>query len=141
MSLNDRQARFVHAYALSGNGSKAAREAGYSPRTAGQMGFELLKKPDVVEALSAYRKGIEAEFNVSKQRVLEELQSAIELAKIQGDAGAMIAGWREVAKICGYYSPERVKVDVDISGKRFIDRLEQMTDAELLRISTSVEHN
>ena len=30
-------------------------------------------------------------------------RQAIELGRTQGNAPAMISGWREIAKICGYY--------------------------------------
>jgi phage terminase small subunit len=134
--LNAKQERFVQAFALHGNGSKAAREAGYSPKTAAQISSENLKKPEIVEALSAFRKGIEAELQINKQKVLEEIQRAISIAQAQGDASAMIAGWREIGRLCGYYAPEVKKIDLDISGKRVIDRLELLSDAELMEMVT-----
>ena len=71
--------------------------------------------------------------NVSRDRVLQELEDAVDVAREKSDPGAMIAGWREIGKICGYYAPERVtKIDVNIAAKRFIDRLETMSDQELL---------
>ena len=90
-------------------------------------------------ALDGFRRGIEVELQITKELVLTDLQGAIEIVKTQGDAGAMIAGWREIARMCGYYSPERVKVDLNVSGKRFIDRLEQMSDAELLEVAANPE--
>ena len=133
--LNTKQERFVQAFALHGNGSKAAREAGYSPKTAAQISSENLKKPEILEALSGYQKVLATELNVTRQKVLQELQTAISIAQAQGDASAMIAGWREIARICGYYEKEReFKVSINITAKRMIDKLETMTDDELLKI-------
>jgi phage terminase small subunit len=135
--LNAKQERFVQAFALHGNGSKAAREAGYSPKTAAQISSENLKKPEIVEALSAFRKELATELNVTKQKVLQELQTAISIAQAQGNASGMIAGWREIARICGYYTPEVKKIDLDISGKRVMEQMETMTDAELLEMTAA----
>ena len=34
------------------------------------------------------------------------------MAREQQDPAAMIAGWREIAKLCGYYAPERRRIEV-----------------------------
>ena len=74
---------------------------------------------------------------VSRDRVLQQLEDAVGVARGKGDAGAMIAaGWRETGKICGYYAPERViKIDVNNAAKRFIDRLETLSDQALFDIT------
>lgn len=59
---------------------------------------------------------------------------AIDMARIQADSGNMVAGWREIAKMCGYYAPEVHKIDVTVTAKRVIDRLETMSDADLLEM-------
>ena len=47
--LTKKQQKFIQAY--SGNASEAARMAGYSSRTAKAIGFELLTKPDIADAI------------------------------------------------------------------------------------------
>ena len=49
MGLTKKQQKFIQAY--SGNAADAARAAGYSSRTAKAIGFELLTKPDIKEAI------------------------------------------------------------------------------------------
>jgi phage terminase small subunit len=49
--LNDKQRRFVQEYLIDLNATQAAIRAGYSPKTAGQQGFDLLKNPEVQAAL------------------------------------------------------------------------------------------
>lgn len=54
--LTRKQRRFCHAHVKHGNGARAAREAGYSHRTAREMAHENLTKPhiaDYIEALEA----------------------------------------------------------------------------------------
>lgn len=49
--LNEKQAAFVREYLVDFNATQAAIRAGYSSKTAGQIGHELLKKPEVQAAL------------------------------------------------------------------------------------------
>lgn len=49
--LNERQRKFVLAYAKSGNALQSAIEAGYSEKTAGSIGQRLLNNVEVAAAL------------------------------------------------------------------------------------------
>ena len=51
--MNKKQALFVDYYLQSFNASDAARKAGYSEKTAYSIGHELLRKPEVSEAIQA----------------------------------------------------------------------------------------
>jgi phage terminase small subunit len=51
--LTERQRGFVEAYLVCLNASEAARRAKYSERTAGSIGHENLKKPEIAAAISA----------------------------------------------------------------------------------------
>jgi succinate dehydrogenase flavin-adding protein (antitoxin of CptAB toxin-antitoxin module) len=53
---------------------------------------------------------------------------------MQADSGNMIAGWREIGRMCGYYAPEVKKIDVNITAKRAIDKLETLSDEDLLQM-------
>lgn len=52
-ALNPKQRRFVVEYLACLNASEASRRAGYSAKTAGAIGSENLKKPDIAEAVAA----------------------------------------------------------------------------------------
>lgn len=49
--MNAKQTAFVSHYLRTWNASKAARRAGYSKKTAGSIGHELLKKPEIQAAI------------------------------------------------------------------------------------------
>lgn len=51
--MNAKQSRFVAEYLKDSNATQAAIRAGYSKKTAGQQGHELLKKPDISNAVRA----------------------------------------------------------------------------------------
>lgn len=49
--MNDRQRQFCEAYAACGNAAQAAREAGYSERTARSQGQRLLTNADILKLI------------------------------------------------------------------------------------------
>ena len=56
--LRPRQERFVREYSRSGNAKRAATLAGYSVRSAKQVGCAMLKKPHIRRALETLRAGM-----------------------------------------------------------------------------------
>lgn len=105
--LSARQAQFVEQYAISRNGAGAAVLAGYSKRSAKVTAARLLTKANVRAALAVRETESALTLAVTRERVLAEVQGAISVATRNGDAMAMIAGWREVAKLCGFYAPHQ----------------------------------
>jgi phage terminase small subunit len=73
MALNDKQRRFVSEYLIDLNGTQAAIRAGYSEKTAGAQAFDLLKKPELQEALSVAMQAREKRTGITQDRVLQEL--------------------------------------------------------------------
>ena len=137
--MTPRQNQFVSEYALSRNATSAAIKAGYSPRTARQTGSDLLSNPYIRSMVAQHEAAAAERLAVTRERVLAELVKAIDLAREQRNPMAMISGWREVAKICGYYAPERQRVEVSVDGWKLRTTFEQLSDAELLAL-TSAEH-
>lgn len=72
MKLNPRQLRFVAEYLVDLNAHQAAVRAGYSPRTAMQIGSALLKKPHVAAAVAAGKAKQLDRLEISADRVLAE---------------------------------------------------------------------
>jgi hypothetical protein len=57
-----------------------------------------------------------------------------------GSRAARAAGWREIARICGFYVPEKpLQVSVNIAAKRTIQMLETLPDEELMRMAEGRE--
>jgi Terminase small subunit len=127
--------RFVQEYLVDRNGAAAAVRAGYSKRTARQIAHELLTRPDVAEAVREGEAEIAAKAQLSRAKVMHGFQEAIEVGRSRADASAMISGWREIAKLCGFYAPERKQVEVvSTAGSTITARLELLTDAELTNL-------
>jgi phage terminase small subunit len=91
-TLNERQRLFVKYYIGTLNATESAKRAGYSPRTAGEIGYELLKKPQIAEAVA---KGVDKKMSkadISAERILDELASIAFLTPEQLDALKSIKG-------------------------------------------------
>lgn len=73
MSLTAKQSRFVEAYLLEPNGTKAALAAGYSQSGAAVEASRLLSHPKVVAELERRRSHLSVKSGVTPERVMAEL--------------------------------------------------------------------
>lgn len=105
MHLTTRQTKFVAEYALSGNAAEAARKAGYSANGAKVTGCRLLTNPNLQAAIAASRRQEADELELRREHIVGAILQAIDVAKSQNKAGPMISGWREIAKMLGFYDP------------------------------------
>ena len=135
MVLSPKHQAFVTEYVLSNNGAKSAVAAGYSARSAPVTASRLLRKANVQLALRARHQEIETQLQITRQGVLDGLQEAVELARAQANPTALIGAWREIAKMCGYYAPERKHVELSVSGERTMHEIQALSDEELLALS------
>jgi hypothetical protein len=133
--LTAKQAVYVEARAMGMPPSKSAHAAGYKrPDFRGPM---MESNPNIVAALEIERAKNASFLNFSRKDVLQGIADAIEQAKLMADPQAQISGWREVAKICGYYAPEVKRVELQGSLKHKMHALEALSDEELLELSTN----
>jgi hypothetical protein len=132
--LNDKQRAYVEGIARDGKSKRqAARDAGYSsPRTAIQ---KLDVHPTVQKAMVEERHAHEEALGMTRKRVVDGLMEAVDLARIKADPLSMVAGWREVAKICGYYEPVKHKIEVSVNGQVLLNQITSMSDEDLLKLA------
>jgi len=71
--LSFKQRRFVDEYLLDMNASAAAKRAGYSERSAPQIGSVFLRRPNVVAAIEARLADRRERMAVTTERVIREL--------------------------------------------------------------------
>jgi len=132
LALNERQQAFVKAYlgSAQGNATKAAITAGYSERSAHVQGCELLKHPNITEALhkSADRAGLTIDRMMTKlediiESPVKDIRAsdqikAIELGlKVKGALKDKQTDARITVNI-GYlnHTPEPLTIDVQVTG-------------------------
>ena len=92
-ALTDKQRRFVEEYLVDLNATQAAIRAGYSAETAEQIGYQLLQKTSVVEAISKARQDQQERTAITADTVLMEianvaLADARELVELLVEDGA-----------------------------------------------------
>lgn len=71
--LTDKQARFVDEYMIDLNATQAAIRAGYSEKTAEQIGYQLLQKEPVAAEIAARRQKLSEKAGVTVERIVAEL--------------------------------------------------------------------
>ena len=132
--LTEMQRAFVHHLVHNKlNQTAAARQAGFQgPAIAAN---KMMKLPKMLAAIEAERLEYAKASGMSKAKVIDGFAEAIDLGRIKGDPIAMIAGWREIGKMCGFYEPTKSKIEVSVSGQVMVERLNSMTDEELLRLA------
>ncbi|HBN9094650.1 terminase small subunit [Pseudomonas aeruginosa] len=79
MALTKKQRLFVDEYLLDLNATQAAIRAGYSPRRATEIGYQLLQRPEVAQAIQAAmaerskRTEVEADYVIRRLREIDEM--------------------------------------------------------------------
>ncbi len=110
----------------------AARAAGYAFPEA--EACRQLKNPLVIELITKEQAKFEKSADMTRQKVIDGLKDAIDIARLQSDAQAMVGGWREIARICGYYAPEQKQLNITVSGAVKLSQIEDMSDEELAKL-------
>lgn len=134
--LTARQKLFCELYVGPGRhcAALAARLAGYAPGCSHVTGCQLLKKAKIAATVRGLEDAVSREIGVSRQAVIAQLVAAADLAKLMQEPVSMISAFRNVAQICGYYRQDEVKAVVGDAGQAELGRLNQLSDAELLKI-------
>lgn len=136
-NLSLKQQKFVDAFSLSGNITEAAKLAGYSERSARQIGQETLRIPAVQAALSARQADYAVEFQITKDDVIAGLLAAIDMARKQENPAVMIQGCSTLAKMLGFFSPEVSRMELGVDTPAMKARMAALSDADLLAIARS----
>ncbi len=115
--MTPKQQRFCDEYLISGNATDAAIKAGYSPKTAKQMGCENLSKPDLRAYIDEQLDKLHSAKIADADEVLQYLTSMMrgehteQVLKLDGDGVQTITNMDVSAK-------ERLKA-AELLGKRF----------------------
>ena len=129
--LTDKQKLFVQHWAKGDSITSASYRAGYSNT---KVAYQLVKMPNILKLKAEHEAKWEATGAMTRQKVMDGMLEAIEMARMMAEPSSMIAGWREIGKICGYYATVEHRVKVDVTGNVIVDRMNSLSDAELLKI-------
>lgn len=127
-----KQEAFANAILEGASDSDAARAAGYHPATA----KNVMRQEDVQLHLANARQEIADTTTIRRLDVLNVFLDAIEMARTLADPANMINGADKVAKMMGYYEPEKIDVRVTHDTAVFHSKLKQLTDSELMELAS-----
>jgi phage terminase small subunit len=131
--LTDKMRQFVHHWAKGDSIPSATLRAGYA---GDGIGYQLCRMPNVLALYHAEKAKYEEASQMTRAKVMDMLMESYDMAKLMSEPSTMVAAAREVGKMCGYYAPVEHKLKVDVSGNIVVDRLNSMSDAELLKVIT-----
>ena len=132
--LTEQKKLFVDEYIRANckNATQAAKNAGYSPKTAGSQAHDLLKTPEVQAYLSerkaAFVKDIQEELVFHAKEALDVLHEILQNPAAQDKD--RIAAAREFLDRAGFKSPEQVNLSGEIRSNPFAG----LTTDELRRL-------
>ena len=89
VKLTPKQERFVDEYLVDLNAAAAARRAGYSEKTAEAIGYENLRKPQIMDAIQKRQGDLQDKLEITQERVIKELAK---VAFANGTIYAQVAG-------------------------------------------------
>lgn len=133
-ALTEKQRMFVRFWASGETPRTAAVMAGYSSGS-NSVWWEMRNDPAI---LKMYREEVAVFREASKmtrQKVMDMLREAYDMAKIKAEPAVMVAAAREIGKMCGFYEPE-VKININL-GAKAQEALTKLSDKELLELIES----
>ena len=133
-SLTARQARFIEEFLVDANGTQAAIRAGTAPAGAHVWASRALRDPKVAMELKRRQEGVATRLSIQRENVLNGLVEAVDMAREQRNPMGMIRGWSELARMLGLYEPEVRRLELGVSQKGTLQRMEAMSDQQLLTL-------
>lgn len=136
MALTPKQEAFAIHFALMNNSAEAARMAGYSHRSAKQLGSRLTKVDQIQRLVTERRQQDAIKLELKKEHIVAGLLESVQLSREKSEPMPMIRSLVELAKLCGFYDPQVVKVPLSGEAERIKKWYATASDDELLAIMT-----
>lgn len=133
MALNDRQKRFADEYIISLNARDAAIKAGYSKRSAKEIGSENLSKPNIRAYIDERLEAMQGEKIASQEEVLAFLTAVMREEVTEEVLKGTGPGAQTIAKV-KVGARDRIRAS-ELIGKRyglFTDKVDVTTEAQVV---------
>ena len=111
-NLTPKQQRFVEEYLIDLNATQAAIRAGYSEKTAQEIGSENLSKPMVAKAIAEAQEKLSNKAQVTVEMVVQGLLNEAKDLSEGSTQSARVAAWAHLGKHLGMFKD---KLEHDIS--------------------------
>lgn len=129
--LTEKAKLFVKYWAQGESVYSAAARAGYGDGAT--YAYRLIHYPQA-KALYAQEKALyEQAAQMTRKKVMDMLVESYDMAKMTAEPSSMVAAAREIGKMCGYYEPQKIKIEHTLTDG-VTQRMDRLTDEELLEV-------
>ena len=111
-NLTPKQQRFVEEYLIDLNATQAAIRAGYSEKTAKEIGSENLTKPNIAKAIAEAQEKLSNKTQVTVEMVVQGLLNEAKDLSEGSTQSARVSAWAHLGKHLGMFKD---KIEHDIS--------------------------
>lgn len=105
--LTPKQQRFADEYLIDLDATAAAKRAGYSERTAAQIGYQLLQKTSVQSVIAAGRVAQQERTNITADMVLAGMYKEANFTGEGSSHSARVAAWHHLGKHVGVFKDQK----------------------------------
>lgn len=133
--LTFRERAFVEAVSDGLSHRQAAKRAGFADANNPAQVSRVATRPPVVAAIQERQLALREKFALKREDVVKGILSAIDDAKTLSDPATQIKGWSELAKMFGYYEPERRVVEISVEEATAKQQLATMSNEDLARLA------
>lgn len=130
--LTEKQKLFVKLWAQGETILAASLKAGYADH--GTYAYRMVRMPNVLALYDAEKRAYEEAAGMSRKKVMDMLLESYQAAKTLDEPSSMVSAAREIGRMCGYYEPVRVKHDVSVEGKVLVERVNALSDEQLIEM-------
>jgi len=112
---------------------QAAAYAGFSENQANR----ILNSDNGKRLLAETREQLARKYNITKERVIKGMVDAIDQAKLLGEPGTQISGWKELGKMQGLYEPQVHRVEYSADEETLRKQIREMSQDQLIELATA----
>ena len=112
---------------------RAAEYAGYKDPES--YAYHLEKEPEVIEALTKVQTQNAKLSRMTRQKVMDLIEEALDMARSMSDPMAMLRGVQELNKMCGFYAPEKKTLALSDERTKVRGELALMTETDLIELA------
>lgn len=102
-NLTPKQQRFVEEYPIDLNATQAAIRAGYSEKTAKEIGSENLTKPNIAKAIAEAQEKLSNKAQVTVEMVVQGLLNEAKDLSEGSTQSARVSAWAHLGKHLGMF--------------------------------------
>lgn len=94
---------------------------------------DIANRGHIVQAREQLKRELRGNMAITKEDVIAGFKDGIDMARIMADSKAMVAGWKEIGELLGYYAPQKVDVNLNTSVEVLQKTIRTIPTEELIK--------